>query len=60
MDYLKKFLKSKTVRVGLAQILVAISLYLTGEQNLNELLVGAGGLLMIIMRTVTTIPIQKK
>jgi hypothetical protein len=60
MDYFKKLFKSKTFWVGLAQVVTALGLYFTGEQQLNEVLFGAGGVLMIVMRMVTTQSINDK
>ena len=60
MDYFKKLFKSKTFWVGLAQTVTALGLYFTGEQQLNEVLFGAGGVLMIVMRMVTTQSINDK
>jgi hypothetical protein len=60
MDYIKKMLKSKTVWAGIIQIVTAISLFFTGEQNSHELLFGASGILMIIMRIITTQPLEHK
>jgi len=53
MEYLQKLLKSKTIWVGIIQVLTGLSLYFTGEQNLHEVILGANGILMIIFRLIS-------
>jgi hypothetical protein len=60
MDYIKKMLKSKTVWAGIIQIVTSASLFFTGEQTSHELLFGASGILMIIMRIITVKPVEEK
>jgi len=60
MEYFKRMLKSRTIWAGVIQIVTAASLYFTGEQSLHELILGGSGILMIIMRIITTQPIIKK
>jgi len=60
MEYLKQMLKSKTVWAGLAQIVACLGLYFTGEQTLQELFLGASGVLMIIFRIITKEPLGAK
>jgi len=60
MEYLRKLVKSKTFWAGMAQIVTGLGLYFTGEQSITELLVGAGGIITIIFRLVTTESIGAK
>jgi len=60
MDYLKKMLKSKTVWLGLAQIVTALGLYFTGEANIQELFMAPTGILTILFRIITTTKIDDK
>ena len=60
MEYLKKMLKSKSIWAGLSQIVIGLGLYLTGEQSLNEMFLGASGIIMIIFRLITTESIGAK
>ena len=60
MDYLKKMLKSKTVWLGLAQIVTALGLYFTGEANIQELFMAPTGILTILFRIITTTKIDVK
>jgi len=60
MDYLKKMLKSKTVWLGLAQIVTALGLYFTGDANVQELFMAPTGLLTILFRIITTTKIDDK
>jgi len=60
MEYLKKMLKSKSIWAGLSQIVIGLGLYFTGEQSLNEMFLGASGIIMIIFRLITTESIGAK
>ena len=60
MEYLKQMLRSKSIWAGISQIVVGLGLYCTGEQSLNELFLGASGVIMIMFRLITTESIDKK
>jgi len=60
MDYIKKLLKSRTVWLGLAQIVTALGLYFTGEANIQELFMAPTGILTILFRIITTTKIDDK
>ena len=60
MEYLKKLLKSKSVWAGVTQVVAGLGLYFTGEQSLNELFLGASGIIQIIFRIITTSAIKHK
>ena len=60
MEYLNKLVKSKTFWLGMAQIVTAVGMLVTGEQTLNEVLFGASGVLTIIFRIITVEPIGAK
>jgi len=60
MDYLKQMLRSKTVWAGIAQVVAALGMYATGDQSLHELLLGGSGVVMILLRLVTTDSIDNK
>jgi len=60
MDYFKKLLRSKSMWAGLVQIVAGVGLYFTGEQSATELLVGAGGIITILFRLITTEAIGSK
>jgi len=60
MEYLKKMLKSKSMWAGISQVVAGLGLYFTGEQSLNELFLGASGMIMIIFRLITTESIGAK
>lgn len=60
MEYLKKLLRSKSVWAGISQIVAGLGLYFTGEQSVNELFLGASGIIMIIFRLITTESIGAK
>jgi len=53
-------LKSKSIWAGLSQIVIGLGLYFTGEQSLNEMFLGASGIIMIIFRLITTESIGAK
>ncbi len=60
MEYLKKLVRSKSFWAGIVQIVTGVGLYFTGEQSATELLVGAGGILTIVFRLITTQSIGSK
>lgn len=60
MDYIKKLLKSKTVWLGISQIITGVGMFFTGDQSVFELLFGASGVLVIIMRVITKMSIEDK
>jgi hypothetical protein len=60
MEYLQKLLKSKSIWAGLAQIVACVGLYFTGEQNLQELFLGASGIVMIVFRMISHDSVQDK
>lgn len=60
MNYLKKALKSKTVWAGITAIVAGIGLFATGEQTTAEFLLGANGVVAIILRLMTKEPIESK
>ena len=60
MDYIKKLLKSRTVWLGLAQIVTALGLYFTGEANIQELFIAPTGVLTILFRLMTKTKIEEK
>ena len=60
MIYFRKLVKSKTFWLGMAQIVSAVGMYITGEQNAQELLLGASGILTILFRIITTESIGAK
>lgn len=49
----KKIFNSKTFWTGLATICTGLGMYFTGEQNLQELIVSALGVVFIILRLAT-------
>lgn len=49
----KQFWKSKLFWLGVVQIIGAIGMYFTGEKTLEEVLFGASGILVIILRFLT-------
>ena len=60
MIYFRKLVKSKTFWLGMVQIVSAVGMYITGEQNAQELLLGASGILTILFRIITTESIGAK
>jgi len=60
MEYLKQILKSKSIWAGISQVVAGLGLYFTGEQSLNELFLGASGIIMIVFRLITTESIKSK
>lgn len=61
MEYLAKLLKSRTVKLALAQICGALIVWLSGQSDLKPaLIVAAISVLQIIMRAITTEPIAAK
>jgi len=60
MDYAKKLLRSKTVWFGLTQIVTALGLFFTGDQNMQELFLAPTGILTIIFRSITSEPLDNK
>ena len=60
MEKAKQMLRSKTVWAGLTQVVACLGLYFTGEQSLNELFLGASGVIMIVFRLITTEAIGSK
>jgi len=54
MAYIKQCLKSKTIWAGISQIVAGLGLYFTGEQTVQELFLGASGVIMIVFRLITT------
>jgi len=58
MKKFKSALKSKTVWAGISAIVASLALYFTGEATVAELLLGAQGILAIVLRFVTTQPIK--
>ena len=49
----KKLIESKTFWAGLATICTGVSLFVAGEQDLQELLMSAMGVVFIILRIFT-------
>jgi hypothetical protein len=50
---MKSFLKSKTLWVSLATLCTGIGMYVTGEQQLQELIISVIGLIFGALRVVT-------
>lgn len=60
MDYVKKMLKSKTVWAGIVATVAGFGMFMTGEQTLSEFLLGANGVLAIVLRLMTNQGIENK
>jgi len=60
MDYLKKMLKSKTVWAGIVAIITGFGMFMTNDQTISEFLLGANGVLAIILRLMTNQSIEDK
>ena len=55
----KKIYQSKTFWTGIATICTGIGLYVSGEQNLQDLAMSVVGVIFIILRLVTHQTIEK-
>lgn len=55
---MKKFFQSKTIWTGLATIMTGIGMYVSGEQQLQELTMSFVGFIFIILRLVTSTSIS--
>jgi len=60
MELLKKALKSKTIWVSLATICTGIGMFVSGEQNLQSLIVVVVGAGMAALRFLTDSSIKDK
>ena len=54
----KNIFKSKTLWTGLATIFTGIGLYVSGEQNLQELSMAGIGFVFLVLRFYTNEPIK--
>lgn len=54
----KNFFKSKVVWTGLATICTSVGLYVSGEQDLQELLMAGMGVVFIVLRLFTGTPLK--
>ena len=57
---IKQLLKSKTLWAGLATICTGLGLYFTGEQGLEELAMSVIGVVFMVLRFFTSVPLKKK
>lgn len=60
VGYLGKMLKSKTVWLGLTQVVTALGMFFTGDANMQELFLAPTGVLTIVFRLITDKPIDDK
>jgi len=58
--YIAKMLKSKTVWLGIVQVVTALGMFFTGDANMQELLLAPTGILTIIFRSVTNTGLENK
>ena len=58
MNY-KTVLQSKTIWMGLATICTGVGLFVSGEQNLQELLIAVMGVVFTTLRFYTNLPIKQ-
>ena len=58
--YIAKMLKSKTVWLGIVQVVTALGMFFTGDANMQELLLAPTGILTIIFRSITSEPLDNK